>query len=527
MKNFVSVKTKLTVSTMAIISVIFITVLSVIMYINIRTVSRSIHKSEHNIRNALIAKGKTLINNNSIAMSGMAGDNAFTAIQNLVLSTVKEDSDIIYGIYMDTLYLPWAYTSAENPERESHSVRPLEDEMAKWAGALTQSDYKTYRYKNDEVIEFAAPVIFEDEIYGFIRYGISTQSMRESLEDARSDGIRTQRQIIGMLAFIGMLSLFVSYLIVRRLADRITHPVAALVQSTKTIARGNYDVPVTSDSNDELGLLVNDVDTMRIAIKNLTQNLKEQERLKKEMELARKIQTSLLPTLTDNMHPDFQIAAAMVPADQVGGDFYDISFDRSGGLWLAVGDVSGHGVTPGLIMMMAQTVHATVTATLDCDARSVVVKVNEILYKNVHDRLNESHFMTFTALKYMGDGRFQHAGAHLSIIVFRHQTETCELIRTKGVYLNFKKDISRATKNSEFFLEPGDTLILYTDGLTEAENLDGKMLDIEGFMRIVEKHIQGDPEEMKEMIMADVIQWCDNRRADDMTLVIVRRKADS
>jgi serine phosphatase RsbU (regulator of sigma subunit) len=245
--------------------------------------------------------------------------------------------------------------------------------------------------------------------------------------------------------------------------------------------------------------------------------------LAQEMELSRKIQTSLLPTSTENLHPELEISAAMIPADHVGGDFYDITFDKTGSLWVAVGDVSGHGVTPGLIMMMAQTVHTTVTTNLDCDARSVVVKINEILYKNVNERLNETHFMTFTALKYLGAGRFQYAGAHLSMIVFRQKTGTCELIKTKGVYLNFKKDISRATKNSEFSLDPGDTLVLYTDGLTEAENSDGNLLDIDGFLKIIEKHAHRIPEAMRDTVMADVVKWCGNRRADDMSLVIVRR----
>jgi serine phosphatase RsbU (regulator of sigma subunit) len=245
-----------------------------------------------------------------------------------------------------------------------------------------------------------------------------------------------------------------------------------------------------------------------------------------EMELARKLQTCLLPTLYDDIHPDFEIAATMVTADEVGGDFYEITLDRSGRLWISIGDVSGHGVTPGLIMMMAQTVHTTVAANLDCDARDAVIKINEILYMNVRERLNEKHFMTFTALKYLGDGNFQHAGAHLSMIVFRQKTGTCELIRTSGIYLNFKKDISKPTKNSEFSLDPGDTLVLYTDGLTEAENSEGKMLDLEEFVKIVEKYASREPENMKDMIMATVAQWCNGRRADDMTLVIVRRKSD-
>ncbi|WP_166404801.1 PP2C family protein-serine/threonine phosphatase [Desulfonema ishimotonii] len=194
--------------------------------------------------------------------------------------------------------------------------------------------------------------------------------------------------------------------------------------------------------------------------------------------------------------------------------------------WISIGDVSGHGVPPGLIMIMAQTVHTTITASTDCDARDAVITVNRILYRNVHERLKENHFMTFTALKYLGDGRFRHAGAHLSMIVYRRRTGACEFVRTRGVYLNFRQDISKATKNAEFSLDAGDVLVLYTDGLTEAENPDGKMLDIGGFVKIVEKHAYQNPEAMKDMIMADVIRWCDDSRSDDMTLVIVKRKKE-
>jgi len=256
----------------------------------------------------------------------------------------------------------------------------------------------------------------------------------------------------------------------------------------------------------------------------LSSAVSEKTALNHEMALARRIQTSLLPTLTDDFHPDFEIAATMLPAEQVGGDFYDITYDRAGNLWLAIGDVSGHGVTPGLIMMMAQTVHTTVTTNIDCDARNVVIILNDILYRNVHERLHESHFMTFSALKYLGEGRFQYAGAHLSMIVFRQKTKSCELIRTKGVYLNLKADISRGTKNDEFDLQYGDILVLYTDGLTEAQNKDCKMLDIDGLKNIVVRHANQEPAEMKDMLMADVIQWCNNKRDDDMSVVIIKRK---
>ncbi len=315
--------------------------------------------------------------------------------------------------------------------------------------------------------------------------------------------------------------------------DRIMQALERMIQKLKDImnetncliqavGQGRLDIRGNAEAFD--GGWAELITGVNHLIDGLSAAVSEKAALGTEMELARRIQTSLLPTLSDDFHPDFQIAAAMLPADKVGGDFYDITYDRKGHLWFVVGDVSGHGVTPGLIMMMAQTVHTTVTANIDCEARDVVVKINEILYKNVHERLNERHFMTFVALKYLDNGRFQQAGAHLSMIVFRRKTGVCDLIRTKGIYLNFIKDISKGTKNSEFCMEPGDILILYTDGLTEAENSDGKILDLDGFVKIIENHVHRDIETVKDMIMADVIGWCDNKRLDDMSIVIVKMK---
>ncbi len=311
-----------------------------------------------------------------------------------------------------------------------------------------------------------------------------------------------------------------------RAMNRMTHRLRNVIQETngmiQSVGEGKLDVRGNAEAFEggwrDLVSGVNDL------IGGLSDAVSRSAALSQEMELARRIQTSLLPTLTKNIHPDFEIAAVMIPADHVGGDFYDICFDRSSHLWFAIGDVSGHGVTPGLIMMMAQTIHTTVTASMDCDTRGLVVKLNEILYMNVHDRLKETHFMTFTALKYLGDGRFQHSGAHLSMIVYRRKTGLCELVKTRGVYLNFKKDISRATKNAEFSLEPGDILVLYTDGLTEAENSEGNILDLDRFIKIVENHAKHNPCSMKDKIINEVIRWCDNRRGDDMTLVIIKRK---
>ncbi len=218
-----------------------------------------------------------------------------------------------------------------------------------------------------------------------------------------------------------------------------------------------------------------------------------------------------------------EIEATMLTAEEVGGDYYDVLHHDDGTLWLGIGDVSGHGVTPGLIMLMAQTIHTTVATHLQHRPSDVVTTINRILYHNVRQRLGEDHFMTFTALKYLGEGQFEHAGAHLTMIVYRRAAREIELIKTEGVFLNFIPDISGVTKNASFTLDIGDVLVLYTDGLTESFAPNGAMLDLGGFQSIVMLHAEEPLLTMRNSILSDVLNWCQQERKDDMTLLLVRR----
>ncbi len=259
-------------------------------------------------------------------------------------------------------------------------------------------------------------------------------------------------------------------------------------------------------------------------IQLLNEQLKDENiQMRTEMDLARRIQTSLLPSQVQRIHPDFEIAAVMLPAEQVGGDYYDITLDREGMLWFGIGDVSGHGVTPGLIMMMAQTVHTTITTNYRATPREVILTINSVLLKNVSDRLHENHFMTFATFKYLGDGKFQHAGAHEDLIVYRQRAGVCDLIETSGAWLNLLPDIAMVTQDDDLFLDVGDILMLYTDGLTETWDANEEILGIPRLKQIVATHAAEPTDQMRDSIMADVLAWSQGNLADDMSLVLARR----
>ena len=338
----------------------------------------------------------------------------------------------------------------------------------------------------------------------------------------------------GLFIITGV-SLAIAMLIGLLLSSSLTRPLAALMTSITEIKQVGYNFRdqavmrhirehlTRSISNDEIGVMAEMFEKMVGELEDAQQQLVEKERLKQEMELARQIQTSLLPRLTQALHPDFEIAATMLPAEEVGGDYYDALIRPDGTFWLAIGDVSGHGMTPGLIMMMAQTIHATLTMQELLTPAEALTRLNRMLYLNVHDRLNADHFMTFTTLKYEGGGRFSHAGAHLDLIVHRRATQACELFDTVGVFLNFIPEIGHAATNNTFTMEIGDTLLLYTDGLTEAKNAARELFDVARFLESIERHAALPPAELRDAVMQDVLAWSGGLRDDDMTLVVVRR----
>jgi len=536
MKKFISVRTKLTFNNMATISVIFIIVLSSVTVINIRSLNQNIFRSERNIRNSLIIKGNTLTNNNGMAMTGMAEDNAVTAVRNLVSSAIKDDPDIIYGIYMDTDHIAWAYSTPENLSGAPKNNAPLEDELSEWAGSLKKPDHRIYIRQGKEVIEFAAPVFFEREILGFIRYGISTESMQKSVKETLSEGIRTRNYTIAVLLCFGIGSLAVSYFFVRRLSAKITQPIDSLVKSAMTIASGNYDIPVTSESNDELGLLVKDVDKMRKAIKDLTENLeaKVNERTKQlqeanrklesamdalwgEMELAKKIQTVLLPKKPEIS--GYEIAASCEPSEEVGGDYYDI-ISVGGFDWIVIGDVSGHGVTAGLVMMMVQTaIHTVLNENPQVEPSRLLSVINRTIYSNI-ERMSESKHMTIIVLAAGKEGRFSFSGLHEDILIRRAKTGKVEAVKSNGMWIGLEPDISGYLSDDILKMEPGDCMVLFTDGITEAFCEEGKLFGDDRLIEVIEESGDKSAAEIRENII-NALESCE--KPDDVTLVVMKR----
>jgi sigma-B regulation protein RsbU (phosphoserine phosphatase) len=238
----------------------------------------------------------------------------------------------------------------------------------------------------------------------------------------------------------------------------------------------------------------------------------------RDLEIARQIQTSILPRRVDV--EGIEISAGMVPAEEVGGDYYDI-LPVTGGCWIGIGDVAGHGLGAGLIMVMIQSMVMTLVRSNEkARPRDIVGLLNRLLYENIRGRLNQDDHVTFCLMRYGGDGQVVFAGAHEEILVWR-TTGLCERIATRGTWLGAVRDIDKVTEDQTLQLQPGDLMILYTDGLIESRNKSGKHFGFERLAALVEKHRSESADAIQRRILGRLKRWTD-KQEDDVTVIVVR-----
>ena len=244
-----------------------------------------------------------------------------------------------------------------------------------------------------------------------------------------------------------------------------------------------------------------------------------------EMDLARKIQTVLLPT--EATISGYEVTAIMRPAATVGGDYYDI-FQEAGSDWLLIGDVSGHGVSAGLCMMMVQTAVRAVARTLQSQPNrrrpaEVLTLVNSAIHRNLSE-IGKDHYMTISAFSFQ-ENRILYAGLHQDILVFRAAKRQIERIETRGVWLGVLPSLEGLLFEDQLELAPDDVMILFTDGVTEASIGKRRYLQTDGLESMLQEVIptaQGTAQ-----IVDFVLQRLKAYTVkDDITLIAVKKLRD-
>lgn len=266
------------------------------------------------------------------------------------------------------------------------------------------------------------------------------------------------------------------------------------------------------------------------SIRKLNEQLKtENLRMSAELEITRRLQEMILPRQEElDLIEHLDIACYMQPADEVGGDYYDVH-QEGNIVRVAIGDVTGHGLESGVVMLMAQTAIRTLINSGIEDGHKFFDSLNKTLYENVK-RMKSDKMMSLLLLKYDHPG-IQVCGFHEHIIVFR-ATGEAELIGTKGMWLAIEPDISTYMLHPGIRLNlgPGDGIVLYSDGITEAHfrpaDQEPELYGEERLCDLVAQNSSKSAEEIKQTIIADVHQFVGENGYihDDLTLVILKQK---
>jgi serine phosphatase RsbU (regulator of sigma subunit) len=235
-----------------------------------------------------------------------------------------------------------------------------------------------------------------------------------------------------------------------------------------------------------------------------------------EMRLARKIQEALVPNAP--ALEGCEVAASMRPTDDVGGDYYDVIRGEKHD-WILIGDVSGHGVPAGLVMMMCHTaVRTLLNSEPDISPSRLLSAVNEVLTQNIR-QLGENKYMTLSAFRRDHDGTVQFAGAHQDVFVYRAWNGSVETLETSGLWLGIRPGIDASLRTREFRLADEDVLVLFTDGITEATQ-NGALFDNAGVGRVLARAGGKSAREVLDEMFGELSGYEVN---DDATLLVIRQ----
>lgn len=296
-------------------------------------------------------------------------------------------------------------------------------------------------------------------------------------------------------------------------------PLRRITKQMKYILTGRSFKRIYSKRVDEIGIIAQFFNEITENIQSISGKLREQQRMSSELEIASSIQRTLLPDKSPDI-PELEIVAKTRPAVEVGGDNFDF-IERGKDTYMYVGDVTGHGVPAGLIMMMVNTLLHTYSEKYD-NAYDIVVNTN----RQLKPRIKASMFMTMVMLRWNSElKKMTYVGSgHEYILIHRASTGKIEAKKAGGVALGMVPDNSKLVKEVELELEEGDMIVLYTDGITEAKNDEGEMFGLERLQEAIKKYAtQYGPSGVVHHTATDFSHFVgETEQEDDITLMAVR-----
>jgi len=330
--------------------------------------------------------------------------------------------------------------------------------------------------------------------------------------------------LLTAMAVVGGLFLvvyFVALLLGLLLARSITRSIHGLSVGTERLRQGDFAHPIPIQSRDQLGELAESFNVMASGIRDLLREQAEKERLEEELRIARQIQMSLLPHGTVGL-PGLRIAALCLPAAEVGGDYYDLLPLSDTKMGVLVADVSGKGTSAALYMAELKGLVLSLSRIHDSPAR-LLAEANRILADNMDTRsfITMTYAVVDTAARTL---RYARAG-HNPMIHLEAGTGLTRVLAPQGMGLGMDRGdrFEEVLEEAVIPLVQGDVFVFFTDGLSEAMNVNAELFGERRLRDVVEGAPALGTDDMKDRILATVREFVgEAAQHDDMTMVILK-----
>ncbi len=433
------------------------------------------------------------------------------ALAKLVTDAAARNEGVVSCFITDAGNTIWAHTDValvNTVHREPAGSKPAAGGPA---GIL---EYRTLQ--GTEVFEIALPIAVGSTVIGRAHVAISRESIRQAIARAR----RGVALMTGAIMAVGLAGLLL-------LVSLIIGSLRQVTADIEAIGNGELDRPIATSRRDEVGKIAMAVKAMAVKLKRARRQLIEQERMKRELQIARDIQTALLPGAEPAL-PGLRVASFYRAAAEVGGDYFDFIETGGGRLGLVVADVSGKGVAGSMVMTMLRSIIRLEAARCD-SPHGLISAVHAALRKDIP----EDMFVTlFYAVLDPAAGRIRYCCAgHNPAYLYNPGNGTIRALKTAGQPLGVSFSDERAfgerlQEASEAFGE-GAVFVAYTDGVTEAVGPGQEQFG----ERRVEEIIRGSGSEgaaaIKRELAARLEAFTGGQpQADDITFVIAQRIAD-
>ncbi len=268
--------------------------------------------------------------------------------------------------------------------------------------------------------------------------------------------------------------------------------------------------------HNQLGEMAQSFDRMTESIATLLTNVAEKERLQSEIAIAATIQRNLLPK-EGPLFRGVSFSAHFEPTASIGGDYYDVfNLDKTH-LAVAIGDVSGHGLSTGIVMAMVKAAITTLVEE-NADEVSLFKRLNDLVHRSTERRAFMTLAFTIFDLE-RSTIRHTNAGHLYPYLLRRGQRPTS--IEVPSLPLGVRAEIR--TRTVEVNLEEGDTIVYLSDGIIEAQNENGDPLGFEQLEALLSAASDTSPNAVRDAILQAVAKHCGSRPADDDRTVMILR----